>query len=281
MRLVTHLRLLLVALLVCVAVPASASAADPKERIVITGPVVIDRGDTSGDVVVLDGDVVVRGTVDGDLFVGDGEVTLRGTVTGDVVTLSDSTVFGERGRVEGDLYYADKKPEGAAGKVDGKIEKIDLDEAVGLGLILALWIAVTVSVLLLGLLLLLLAPRAADAVARAGRGSALASFGVGLALFILLPVLGVLALVTVVGIPFGIGLLLAVLPIYAVGYTYSAWIVGRRILSAKPRILAFLVGLVLLRLLAIIPIAGGIISLLATMFGLGAVALAVLRARSA
>lgn len=275
------MRMLLAALLICVVVPASASAADPKERVVITGPVVVERGETSGDVIVADGDVLVRGTVDGDLVVANGEVTLRGTVTGDVVTFDDRTVFGSRGKVEGDLYYGDRKPEGAEGKVDGKIEKIDVDEVVGIGLVIAIWIAVTVSAFLLGLLLLLLAPRAADAVARAGRGSPLGSFLWGLLLFFLLPILGFVALVTVIGIPFGIGLLLAVLPIYAIAYTYSAWILGRRILSDKPRILAFLVGLVILRLLALIPIAGGIVSFLAMVYGLGAVAVAVMRARSA
>lgn len=69
--------------------------------------------------------------------------------------------------------------------------------------------------------------------------------------------------------------------IYAIGYTSSMWILGRRILEDKPRILAFLVGFAILRLLALIPIAGGIVGFLATVFGLGAVAVAVLRARSA
>lgn len=279
---VTHLKTLFVALLLCLALPAVASAKDSDdERVVIKGPVVVDRGDSSGDIVVADGDVLIRGTVDGDVLVLNGEVTLRGTVTGDVVTLSDATVFGERGKIEGDLYYGDKKPVGAEGKVDGDIEKVNPGTLGGFGVVLALWVAVTVSVLLLGLLLLLLAPRGLDAIARAGRDSPGRSILFGLLTFILLPLLGILALVTLVGIPFGIGLLLALLPIYAIGYTSSMWILGRRILKDKPRILAFLTGLVILRLLALIPFVGGIVGLLATVFGLGAVAVAVLRARSA
>jgi hypothetical protein len=274
----SHVRLLFVALFVCLAVPASASAADPKERVVITGPVVVERGTTSGDVIVIDGDVLVRGTVDGDLFVVNGEVTLRGTVTGDVVAVSDRVVFGARGKVEGDLHYGDKKPEGAEGKVEGDTEKFKAGTATGIGLVIGFWIAVTVSVFLLGLLLLLLAPRAADAVARSGP---LKSFLIGLLVFFLLPLLGLLALVTVIGIPFGIGVLLAVLPLYGIGYTAAAWIVGRRILKSKPRILAFIVGVLILRLLALIPIAGGIVWFLATVFGLGAVTVATLRNRKA
>jgi hypothetical protein len=42
----------------------------------------------------------------------------------------------------------------------------------------------------------------------------------------------VLALVTLVGIPVGVALLLAAVPVLLVAYTTSAWIGGRR--AAKP-----------------------------------------------
>jgi hypothetical protein len=272
--------MLLVALLVCLAIPASASADGPQERIVIKGPVLVDRGETVGDVVVVDGNVLVRGKVDGDVIVVDGDLTLRGMVTGDVVTVRGRAIFGNRGRVQGDLHYVKKKPEGAAGRVGGKVQKENISDIGSIGIAIVVWLAFTISALVLGLILVLLAPRAADAVERAGRGSTLASFLVGLLLFFLLPLLGILALVTIIGIPFGIGLLLAVLPLYAIGYTSGAWILGRRILANKGRILAFIVGLLVLRLLALIPIAGGIVWFLATIFGLGALAVAVRRART-
>lgn len=271
----THVRMLLVALALCLAIPASASAADPQERVVVKGPVVVERGDTAGDVVVIDGDVLVRGKVDGNLVVVNGDVTLRGTVTGDLVTVRKRAVFGSRGRVEGDVRYGDKKPQGAEGKVGGKIDKLGLSTTGGIGLVIGVWLAFSVSALLLGLLLILLAPRGADAVARAGRGKPLMSFLVGLLAFFLLPLLGLVLLVTVIGIPLGVGLLLAVVPLYGIAYVSSAWILGRRILNDKPRILAFLVGLVILRLLALIPIAGGIVWFLATVYGLGALFVAM------
>jgi hypothetical protein len=39
-------------------------------------------------------------------------------------------------------------------------------------------------------------------------------------------------LVTIVGIPLGLGILAALALIYILGYTATAWIVGRRILGA-------------------------------------------------
>jgi hypothetical protein len=272
-------------LLLSLAIPAVAPAqadAKPEDRVVITGPVVVDRGETSGDVVVVDGDVLVRGTVKGDLVVVDGEVTLRGRVTGNVVAVSDKVIFGSRGRIDGDLRYGDKKPEGASpDKVGGKVKRFDPQSIAAPAGVFALgvWLAVTVSIFLLGLVLLLLAPRAADAVARSGIGKSLL---VGLLAFILLPILAAIALVTVIGIPLGLVLLLLIVPLYAIAYVTGAWAIGRRILKPnKARILSFLVGLVLVRLLALIPIAGGLITFLVTLLGLGALFVALFRARRA
>ena len=132
---------------------------------------------------------------------------------------------------------------------------------------------------LLGLLLLLLAPRAAEAVARTASRRALICAGVGLLAFFLLPVIAIAACFTVVGIPLGIVLLLLVLPLYAIAYVTTALVLGRLILK-KSRILAFLVGLVILGLLTLIPIAGGLIGFLAIVFGLGALLVSLFAARS-
>jgi hypothetical protein len=102
---------------------------------------------------------------------------------------------------------------------------------------------------------------------------------VGVLAFLLLPVLGFALLFTVVGLPLGIGLLLAVLPLYGLAYTASAFVVGRLILKNSARILAFIVGLVILRALALVPFAGELLWVLATIFGLGALLAAALRAR--
>ncbi|MDQ3677755.1 MAG: hypothetical protein M3401_13315 [Actinomycetota bacterium] len=288
-RLARRIRLLASGLLLCLAMSAVAAAqadAKPKERVVITGPVLVERGDTAGDVVVIDGDVLVRGTVDGDLIVVNGELTLRGRVTGDVVALADKVIVGDRGRIDGDLRYGDKKPEGATGdRVGGDVKRIDpesIGAPLGVGIAFGFWLAVTVSTFLLGLLLLALAPRAAEAVARAGRASPGKSLLIGLLAFILLPILAIVAFVTIVGIPLGLVVLFALVPLYAIAYTTSAWVLGHRILGPdRASILAFLAGLVILRLLALIPFASGLVWFLATLFGLGALFVAMGSVRKA
>jgi len=123
------------------------------------------------------------------------------------------------------------------------------------------------------------APRAADAVARTAKAKPLASAGVGLLAFFLIPIIAIAAFFTVVGIPLGLVLLLLVLPLYAISYVTAAFALGRRIIKGS-RILAFLVGLVILGLLTLIPIAGGLIGFLAVVFGLGLLLMTLLRARS-
>jgi hypothetical protein len=67
------------------------------------------------------------------------------------------------------------------------------------------WLAVSVSTLVVGLVLLWLVGQGAARILEAGRTRIGPSIGLGLLLFFGLPVLAVIALVTVVGIPLGLG----------------------------------------------------------------------------
>jgi cytoskeletal protein CcmA (bactofilin family) len=277
-------RIAVIALLVfCWVLPASAFAAGPKERIVIVGDVLVDRGQTTKDVVVADGDITVRGTVDGDVVAANGDVAIRGHVTGDVVTFAGTTTLGRRAQVDGDVAYGDKKPRVAPGaQIGGKVKKFKAEDLGGgaIALRIGLWLAVTISALVLGLILLALFPKAAVAVARTAKARTGRSFLVGVLLFVLIPIIGVIALITVIGIPLGAGLLLAMLPIYGLAYTASAFVVGRLVSKQGARILAFIIGLVVLRVLALVPFLGGIVWFLATILGLGALFVAAQRARA-
>jgi hypothetical protein len=258
---------------------ASAAADDDDDRIVLVGSVLVDRDETAGDVIVVDGDVTIRGRVTGDLVVVDGDVTIRGTVEGDVVAVAGLATLGRRGNVAGDLVYGDDKPVQAPGsRVGGKVKKIKLGDASIIAAI-GLWIGFTISLLLLGLVLLALAPRAGEAVARTGRAKPAIAALVGLLAFFLLPAIAIAACVTVIGLPLGIVLLLLILPLYAIGYLSTALVVGRMI-RKQGLVLTFVIGLVILQLLTLIPIAGGILAFLAIVFGLGVLLLAQLRARS-
>ena len=282
-------RIALAVLLILAAAPGSAAGqardGSSDDRVVITGPVTIDRGERVGDVVVIDGRVSVAGRVRGDLVVVNGAVRIAGAVDGDVVAVAGRATLAPGARVGGDLVYGDERPVVPRGAtVEGDVQRVDVgDVADPLGFVgaAAVWIAVSVSALVLGLLLLWLGPGALAAAWEATRARLGATIGWGLALFFGLPILAIIALITLVGIPFGVGLLLALVPLYAVGYTTSAWLLGRRLVRPPTgRVLAFLAGLAILRLLALIPILGGLVWFAATVLGLGALVVATWRARS-
>jgi hypothetical protein len=86
----------------------------------------------------------------------------------------------------------------------------------------------------------------------------------------------------VVGIPLGLGLLAALGLIYALGYGASAWILGRSLLRPPTAwAVAFLVGWAILRVVALVPILGGLVWFAAAVFGLGVLVVAIWRGRSA
>src|SRR3954468_16604237 len=270
-------------LLVLLLAATSASAAT--DHVVITGGAVVPAGQTAGDILVLDGPVTIAGHATGDVVSVSGPVQVSGRVDGDLIAVSDRAFLAPTARVGGDLRYGDEPPVLARGaRVGGKITKENwADTANGWGWVsgLAWWLAVCVSTLVVGALLVWLAPGALYAAERAVRERLGATVGWGVALAIGVPLLAILALVTLVGIPFGVALLLAAIPVLLVAYTTTAWIIGRRVLrnrSTSPWA-ALLAGWGILRVLALIPVAGALVGLAATVVGLGALAVALWQAR--
>ena len=274
-------RAVMVALIVPLFGAGSASAAT--DHVVIAGGAVVAAGQTAGDVVVIDGPVSIAGRVTGDVVSVSGPVRVTGRIDGDLIAVSDRASLGSTARVGGDLRYGDERPVIAGGaRVGGTVSKEDFDDALaGWGWIswAAWWLAVSVSTLIVGALLVWLAPAALYAVERAVRERLGATIGFGVAIAIGVPLLAVLALVTLVGIPFGVALLLAAIPVLVVAYVTSAWILGRAVLrnrSTSPWA-ALLAGWAILRAAALVPIVGGLVGLAATVLGLGALAVALWR----
>jgi hypothetical protein len=76
----------------------------------------------------------------------------------------------------------------------------------------------------------------------------------------------------------GLGVLLALVLIYSLGYAAGAFAFGRLLLKPPThRFLAFLLGWGILRLVALIPILGGLLFMAATIWGLGAIVVAAYR----
>ena len=255
------------------------------DQVVITGNVDVRSGESVDRVLIFDGDVRVRdgGVVNDWVFAFNGDVVVNGRVDDDVTALNGRVVVTETGSVGGDVVSGDPpviaERSSVAGDVDRARDRFALGDLGAVGLIV-LWIALTVSTFLLGGALLLVTPRGADAVARAGRTSVGPAIGLGFAIAIGVPVVAVLLSISIVALPLGLATLFALAFMYSVGYVAGCYFLGRLILKEpKNRLLAFLVGWGILRVVNIVPVLGGLVSAAAVVYGLGCITVAVFRAR--
>jgi hypothetical protein len=214
---------------------------------------------------VLDGDASISGRVDGSITVLNGKATVLpgADVRGDVASRT--------------------APTAARGTVEGHVEKLDVNSLFAgfvVVILAVLWLAVTLSTAVLGLFFVWLFPRAADAVVVAGR-RVWASFFLGLFLGIIAPILGVVVMASVVGIPLGVAVLGTLAVLWPLGYVASALIFGRLMVHGTGtggRIGAFFAGFGILRFGALVPGLGFVIGFFFATYGFGAVIIAAWRA---
>ena len=257
---------------------ADSPGAD-NEQIVLTGRLFIASDETVDTALIFDGPALVEGTVRESLVVFNGDAEILGTVEQDVIVFNGNVVVRSGAEVGGDLVTQEtpQVEEGATIRGDrtSVVTRFDVD-MVGFAGRFVWWIGYSISAVILGLLLLAFAPQLFPAVRDIVRERLGSSIGWGFGLFFLLPIGSVILLVTVVGIPLGLFLLLALAFIYTVGYVVATLAVGSMIMrSSSSRYVVFLVGWVVLRVLALIPFVGGWLWFLASVWGLGLLAVAI------
>jgi hypothetical protein len=141
------------------------------------------------------------------------------------------------------------------------------------------------TAVLTGIGLMLLGRSSFDEAASTARHRPVARFLLGLVVIILIPIAAVLLLVTVIGIPLGIGLLLFLPFLFLIGHATAAlgiadWVLNR---NAMPRtvgrsILFLIIGAIGIAVVGLIPFIGPLIVFIAVLAGAGGF-LATLHAR--
>lgn len=265
-------------------------------RISVSGDVEVARDEVvTGPVATVDGSALIRGTVTDYVIVGDGDVRVSGRVTrgvvvvhgdavvsgrvgGDVVAITGRVTVTPTGSVGGDVVSR-RDPKIARGTVEGDVRGLDLRgifTGIIIGFLAYLWLAVSISMALLGLVFVWLLPLAADTAAAAGKRVA-ASFGWGALIGIVGPMVAVLVLATVLGLPLGFTMLSGLNVLAPLGYVTASLIIGRvwvHGLTPRSRIGAFFAGFGILRLVALVPGLGLLVWFVACMYGIGAVSMA-------
>jgi hypothetical protein len=164
---------------------------------------------------------------------------------------------------------------------------------VALGAVLApafvlFWLGFGLATIVAGLLLVGLASRQVRMAEQVISREPVKAFVVGLLGLIVFPIAAVLLMVTIIGAPLGLGILLGVWPLLAyVGYLVAGIWIGEWLLTrtTTPRTrerpyLAAVIGLLLLQLTSVVPVLS-IISAVASLFGFGAVLVLIWRTLTA
>jgi hypothetical protein len=283
--------------------PAAAAsdgrARDDDSRISVTAPVHVRAGErVDGPVGTVDGGVRVDGEVDGAVFVVHGNARVTGVVTGTVLVLDGDAIVSGRvdddvivlagratiesdGVVGGDVRSSEQPRLAPGAQVDGDVEKTDFAAwftLAGWVVLILWWIAVTITLLVVGVVLVLVFPRAAAAVTATARGSLGLCIGWGAILGLAVPVLVGVLLASIIALPLGFMIGLALVVLFPIGYVTTALVLGRLIARGVHDVVAFLIGFAILRAVALVPGLGWLVGFLAAALGIGVLAVTAWRA---
>lgn len=239
-------------------------------------------------------DLAETGTVAGNVEVGAGDVRIDGTIGGDARIGAETIHLGETASIAGSLTY-DGRLTGNEGAVAGDVTR---DRTLGPTSLTELqplrsWVAALyafIANLLLGTALLALFPRFSEAVADRVAFDPIRVGLVGLGVLLGVPLLLVLAALTIVGIPLALGGSLLFLFVAWVGLVYGRFALGMWLLSLasgtrsrnsvdegdgladRPdaRWIGLILGLVIGGGVALVPVVGDLVNLLVFLLGLGA-----------
>ncbi len=130
------------------------------------------------------------------------------------------------------------------------------------------------------MVLLLFAPRGADRVADAGRSAPFASFGWGLLLVLVIPLAAIAAAATIIGLPFGLAVLLGLGLLWLIGQTWLTYTVGRLLVrEPRSRLGALVAGWAIGAAIGLVPFLNLVWWGLGSIVGIGAMTVAAWRVR--
>ena len=259
---------------------------------VVRGDVLVGGGQVhlagsriGGDATVGGGTVRLDAPVEKNVKVGGGEVYLNSAIAGNVEVDADKLTLGPNARITGDLTYrASREVVLEEGSVVSGVTTFEPreDRGSGAGVLLAIFsVAALIFILMLGLgglIFVLFFKRYAHEVVNNAFGGPLLELGRGLLVAVAMPILSILLLVTVIGLPLGLlGLTLYIaLIIFSwlmapvlMGSLVYRWInKGEYVVSWK----TVLLGVAVFFFIGFVPLVGGLIQFGFMLLSLGSIA---------
>ena len=243
----------------------------------------------AGRTTLAGGRVDISGNTGQYLKVFAGTLRLNGEVQGDADLTARSIEIGPAARIMGRLTYrsAEEAKIDPAAQIAGGTTRLTPEVSksvaqagrVALVVFLIVKLVFLLGLMLLGTVLILVFPRFAQDAAGTIASDPGKSLALGLALLVTLPFAAMLFMMTVIGIPLGMTVLLFYPLALVIGYLTAAYFIGARS-AAKLRpgiamtrgrqILSLVLALLALAIIGLVPILGGLVIFIALLAGLGA-----------
>lgn len=241
---------------------------------------VTDSADIAGGVLIAAGNINLYAPVAGDVLVGVGNLTLANNVGGNVEAYVGTMRVSSNTQVAGDVtYYSEENAsidKGAqiSGKITKKLPPSELVETKDKDVEGFNYFAKTVSflaALIVGLILIKLFPNFMKGASDLLTKTWLKSTGVGLLILIFVPIITLIMLITIVGIPLALIIGFLYLITLYLAKIFVAYTVGLTFYKGDTNrlYLPFILTLLIYYVVTSIPFIGGLVSIVAHLAGIG------------
>lgn len=220
----------------------------------------------------------IKGNIERNLSIGGSYINLDSNIKGDTKVTGQTLVIGDNAILDGNLNYTSEKELSSTEqeKIKGNTSYTQPNEKTNqknnYNIDFTSWFVSLLQFLLFGIIIVLLMPKWTDEIAEYIKKDTLKTIGIGILAFIVVPILMIIMLITIVGIPIAIvtGLLFTLFIMFArfwVAYCIGKWI-GKNKYSP---IVTILVGALILQIIFLIPILSILAKIVVIFAGLGAI----------
>jgi cytoskeletal protein CcmA (bactofilin family) len=246
---------------------------------------VADSAAVSGASLLAGSEVIVDGRLGRSAKIYANRIVFNGEIDGDAHFYAQEIVLGPNAKIDGNLFYASAAPlpEEDLAKVTGRVlrEKTPANwnttpsSSNGRSWFHPIFF---LSMLASGFVLYLLFPNAVNGVRDSIARAPLHSIVVGLALLFTLPPVALLLMLTLIGLPLGLGLFALYPLLLLLGYLAAAFFIGRKLADAirqpaafskRKQALFLAAALLILAIAGAIPVLGWLFVFLALVAGIG------------
>lgn len=238
-----------------------------------------------GSTVVGAGNVELNGPVGGNVVGGVGNLIITNAVGGTIYTGVGQLQIGDGASVADVVYWSDEKATvSSEATVSGNLDQripVESSRQTNRETRKVAWTGFRffsfLSMVVIGLLMLRFFPGLLETGAGFIDKKPWQSLGFGFLKLILEPIVAIILMVTIIGLPIGIFLVFAyIIELYFASYMVANW-VGRliwgKLSKNESRYWAFVLGALVFVIVTSVPVVGGIVRFFSLLFGLGAILL--------